>query len=141
MSAAVYFETQVASFAEYGRSLDELAKLHQIVPSVGFMGALVLRSQAVHEHSGYLQSCCSSEPMEILQEGEWSSGFKYPPGVMVGKDGNEYAYGRFGCLWWASNNFAYFVFDFLQYLKGIESAIPSRYGTAAEGGRVSRLFH
>lgn len=142
VSAAVFFETKVSNLNDYRRALDELARLYQAEFLLGFMGALVLRSERAPKHSGYLQGMHSLEQIDKGEEWELSSPFVYPYGTREAKwpDGT-YPQGAFGCLFWYESSFPLFIFDLLAGLKGKRYPGPaSRYGLPGDD-KPSRLFH
>lgn len=132
ISTAIFFETSVKTLKEYKKSLNNLAKIYQIQPSIRFMGSLILRSQREKNHSGYLQVRRMKELINFPDDLEMSSTFSFT-------DGN---YGAFGCLCYSVNSYPQFIFDLLAYIKGISfKGSSSFYGDDFENVQASRLFH
>ncbi len=134
ITSALFFETKVNSMNEYRKSLDNLCVLFKQFPELPFLGALVLRSQKSHEHSGYLKAMYSNSPTGLNADVfEMSSEFQFP-------DGN---FGLFGSIsGYSANNYSMFVFDLLNALKGkLDNRASSFYGLDFENTSASRLFH
>jgi len=129
--AAIFLETKVDSLAQYRQAMDNLTILYQQESMIPFMGALVVRSQQNPEHSGYLRSMLSDNPISCPDAFQMSSDFQYPDGK----------YGVFGTHGWGVNNYPTFLFDFLASISGTRSQrMSSFYGIDFENTQGSRLF-
>jgi hypothetical protein len=129
---AIFFETNVRDLKEYRRALDNFIPVLNSIPTLPFIGALVLRSQRERSHSGYLQAMQSEQQMSWPDVFEMSSEFQCPNGTC----------GSFGCLSYGVNSYPTYIFDFLAFINGSKTnRASSLYGLDFANPQGSRLFH
>jgi hypothetical protein len=129
VTGAVFFETAVESYTQHIAALNQLSQLYQLSPSVNPLGFVVLRSQKVAEHSGYIRLVVSREMMSWPEPFENSACFTLPDAG----DEPDYKYGSVFCSGWGEINFFQYMFDLLAVMKGTyDGRVSSFYGVIFE---------